>query len=159
MTNMFGFDLTDKEIATAETGGGDFKPLPAGWYDTKVDRAEVKDTRAGDKMLCITFIVQTGQFINRLIFANFVYGSTNDTARNIAKKHMARISQVAGINPQNAEGFLGAHVGVKVIEKPKKGDYPAGNDVRDIGPVPEAGATQAPASAAGGKGDIPDIPW
>jgi len=157
MTNMFGFDLTDEAIATVETGGGDFTPLPAGWYDTKIDRAEMKDTKAGDKMLSVTFMVQSGQHINRLIFASFVYGSANDTARNIAKKHMSRIAIVSGRNPQNAEDFLGAHVGVKVIEKPAKGDYPAGNDVRDIGPVPTENDTPAPVTQS--VGQKKPLPW
>ena len=80
MANVF--DKWDKEIDTeglandvkeaAENGGGDFKEVPHGEYEVKVDRMELKASKKGDPMVSIWFKILDGDFKNSIIFYNQV---------------------------------------------------------------------------------------
>lgn len=158
--NAFGFDLGDKELlAKADGPQGDFTPLPAGWYDCLVDKAEGGQTQAGDDKLSMTFVVAKGEHQGRLIFGTFVYGHKKEQVANIARSQMAKIAQVGGIDPKTPEQFEDARVGVKVSVKAAEYErdettvkYKAKNEIKGIGPVPDENApTPAPATTAGGR--------
>ena len=154
--NMFGFDLLSTEVA-ANAGGNDFEVLPQGWYDAIVDRAENTTTAKGDDCLKLTFRINTGQYTGRLIFSTFVYGHPKELVANIARGQMAKIAQVAEINPMNADDFAGARVGIKLAVRPAAGQYPASNDVKAIGPVPTE--TVAPAAPSAQNSEGKTRPW
>jgi hypothetical protein len=153
--NMFGFDLQSTEVAS-NAGGSDFEVLPQGWYDAVVDRSEATQTAKGDDCLKMTFRINAGKYTGRLIFSTFVYGHPKEIVANIARGQMAKIAQIAEINPVDADGFAGARVGIKLAVRPAAGQYGASNDVKVIGPVPEA----APAPANGAtSADGKVLPW
>ncbi|APC83142.1 DUF669 domain-containing protein [Clostridium botulinum] len=56
-------------------GGGDFKEVPHGEYEVKVDKLELKESRKGDPMLSIWFKILTGEYKGSLIFYNQVLSS------------------------------------------------------------------------------------
>lgn len=150
--NSFGFDLQSKEVLAA-AGGNDFEVLPQGWYDAVVDRAEGTQTAKGDDCLKISFRINSGQYEGRLVFSTLVYGHPKEMVANIARGQMAKIAQVAEINPMGPDDFLGARVGIKLAVRPAQGQYSASNDVKVIGPVPEA----SPASSGDTEGK--SRPW
>ncbi|GAA0122225.1 DUF669 domain-containing protein [uncultured Clostridium sp.] len=59
-----------KEVA--ENGGGNFKEVPHGYYEVKVEKMEPKVSKKGDPMLSIWFKVIEGEFKDGLIFYNQV---------------------------------------------------------------------------------------
>ena len=153
--NAFGFDLQSKEVAAAASGGSDFEVLPQGWYDAVVDRAEMTSTAKGDDCLKMSFRINSGQYEGRLVFSTFVYGHPKELVANIARGQMAKIAQIAEINPMGADDFLGARVGIKLAVRPAQGQYSASNDVKVIGPVPQDAGTTASSSPAESK----SRPW
>ena len=56
----------------ANNGGGDFKEVPHGDYEVKVDKMEPKVSKKGDPMLSIWFKILSGEFKGNLIFFNQV---------------------------------------------------------------------------------------
>ncbi len=60
-----------KDIAEAkENGGGDFKEVPAGNYEVKVEKLELTESKTGKPMVKAWFKILTGDYKNSLIFMN-----------------------------------------------------------------------------------------
>lgn len=75
------WDKFDKEIdveglkedaKAAAENGGDFKEVPHGLYEVKVDKMELKESKKGKPMLSIWFKILNGEYENSLIFYNQV---------------------------------------------------------------------------------------
>lgn len=61
------------EVADLDNGqGGDFPEIPYGDYEVKVNKMELKASKAGDPMLSVQFKILEGQYKNSLIFMNQV---------------------------------------------------------------------------------------
>lgn len=61
-----------KDIKEAEENGGDYKEVPYGTYEVKVDKIELKESKKGDPMVSIWFKIIAGEFKNSIIFYNQV---------------------------------------------------------------------------------------
>lgn len=61
-----------KDTTEASKGSSDFKEVPFGTYEVKVDKMELKSSKKGSPMLSIWFKVLEGDFKNSLIFYNQV---------------------------------------------------------------------------------------
>ena len=79
MSNIW--DKFDKEIdidglardaKEAAENGGNFKEVPHGQYEVKVDKMELKESKTGKPMLSIWFKILNGEYKNSLIFYNQV---------------------------------------------------------------------------------------
>ena len=61
-----------KDAEEAKNNGGDFREVPHGEYEVKVDRLELKESKKGSPMLSIWFKILEGEFKGSLIFYNQV---------------------------------------------------------------------------------------
>ncbi len=63
-----------KDIADAEQNGGqgDYREVPEGTYEVKIEKMELKESSKGDPMVSIWFRILTGEFQNSLLFMNQV---------------------------------------------------------------------------------------
>jgi hypothetical protein len=60
------FDLNDLPVGN----GGDFEPVPAGWYTVKIVSASVENTKAGTgKYIKVRFDILGPSFQGRVLFA------------------------------------------------------------------------------------------
>lgn len=76
------FDKWNKDIDTdalvndvkeaAENGGGEYKEVPVGTYEVKIDKMEIKESKKGDPMFTCWFKILNGEYENSLIFMNQV---------------------------------------------------------------------------------------
>lgn len=55
-----------------KNGGGDYKEVPVGQYEVKVDKMELVESKKGDPMVSIWFKVLAGDYKGSLIFFNQV---------------------------------------------------------------------------------------
>ena len=55
-----------------ENGGGNFKEVPTGTYEVKVDKMELTESKKGNPMVTIWFEILTGEFKGSKIFYNQV---------------------------------------------------------------------------------------
>lgn len=62
------FDELDK----AEAGQSDYRDVPPGKYEVKINKMELKESKAGSPMLAIQFRVLQGEYKGNLIFMNQV---------------------------------------------------------------------------------------
>lgn len=62
-----------KDIQEAsENGGGNYKEVPLGKYEVKVDKLELSESKKGDPMVKVWFKILSGEYKNSLIFMNQV---------------------------------------------------------------------------------------
>lgn len=63
-----------KDIAEADqqNGSGDYKEVPDGTYEVKIEKIELKASSKGDPMVSMWFRILSGDFKNSMIFMNQV---------------------------------------------------------------------------------------
>ena len=116
-----GYDpATDPDF----NNGGDFKPLPAGWYDVYVDGVpelkETKKKRDGISQrglfMSICFKVMSPENNGRLIFGNINLDNDNQVCVDIGKRELAKLGIAIGMAgvPSSTEQLANARLSVKV---------------------------------------------
>ena len=133
-------------------GGGQFEPLPAGWYPVIIDKAEVTATKAGTGhyiKLAMSIVGET--FANRKLFANINIQNPNATCVEIGQRELASLALGCGINAlTSTDQLLGKTALVKVKIRKEEGHEPD-NDVcgyKAPGTQPPAAQAAAPATPA-----------
>ena len=89
-----GYDAA-AEAQNANTG--DFQPLPPGWYQVSIEKAELKTTKAGTGKyvkLMMTVLGPTGS--NRKVFTNINIVNPNPTAQQIGRREMGALQMAIG---------------------------------------------------------------
>lgn len=62
-----------KDIAEADQGGsGDYREVPVGTYEVKIEKIELKESSKGDPMVSMWFRILSGDFENSMLFMNQV---------------------------------------------------------------------------------------
>lgn len=56
----------------AENGGGNYKEVPVGKYEVKIDKMELTESKKGDPMVSVWFKVLAGEYEGSRIFMNQV---------------------------------------------------------------------------------------
>ena len=80
-----------KDVAEAEANGtsGDYKEVPVGRYEVKIDKMELKESSKGDPMFFCQFRILQGEFSNSCLFMNqvltqgFQIGQVNSFLRSL----------------------------------------------------------------------------
>lgn len=80
-----------KDIAEAEANGGsgDFREVPVGSYEVKIDKMELKESSKGNPMFFCQFRILQGEFSNSCLFMNqvitqgFQIGQVNSFLRSL----------------------------------------------------------------------------
>ncbi len=80
-----------KDIAEAEANGGsgDYREVPVGDYEVKIDKMELKESSKGDPMFFCQFRILQGDFSNSCLFMNqvitqgFQIGQVNSFLRSL----------------------------------------------------------------------------
>lgn len=69
----FDLNALKNDIAeAAENGGGNFKEVPTGKYEVKIDKMELTESKKGDPMVSVWFKVLAGEYEGSRIFMNQV---------------------------------------------------------------------------------------
>jgi hypothetical protein len=144
---FLGQEFSRDELPSGRT----FEPLPEGWYNTTIVKAEVKTTKAG-----------TGQFIElrmdvtgpthqgRVIFTNLNINNPNPKAEEIGRQQLNQIMGALGLTViRDSDQIIGGNVAVKVAIKVEGEDKK--NEVKGFkaisGSAPPAPKAAPPASA------------
>ena len=141
--------------------GGDFTPLPAGWYNVRISESGIATTKAG-----------TGQYIKnrldvigpthagRVLFCNINIRNPSPKSEEIGRQQLGDILRALGIaSLTDTDQLVGGVLSVKVTVKSDE-QHGDGNDVKAFkaieGSAPPMPVASAPA-AAKPAGSAP--PW
>lgn len=162
-------DLSGFNPEEVDTGsGGEFEPLPAGWYPVMITDSEERETKAGTgSYLQLTLEVIDGEFKGRLLWARLNLNNPNPKAVEIAQRDLANICKAVGVMaPKDSSDLhfkpLAARVKIRPYEGEMRNEVAGFRGIRNGGggqprqqqrPAPQ----QQQRRAAPGKASTP--PW
>lgn len=145
--------------------GGNFEPLPAGWYTVTITQAELKDTKAGTgQFIKLRYDVTGPTHQGRVVFGNLNIKNPNPKAEEMGRQHLGDIMRAIGLaKVTDTDQLIGGHIAIK-LEVKKDEQYGDGNEVKGFRSVSGSAAPAAaaipqgqsnPAPAASGKAAPP----
>lgn len=136
LEHIFGEDFDTSSYEPAD----DFAPLPPGKYVATVEKAEVKQTRAGDgHYLAVQMVIMDGDYRNRKLWANLNIDNPSSKAEEIGRRQLSALARAAGLSKLSDEDQL---LGATVVASVKISKDRQGNEVRTFAPVGDAAAAQ-----------------
>ena len=147
---QLGFTIKKEELPEDE--GGNYEPLPAGWYEVKITGAELKDTKSGSgQYIKIEYTVTGEKFTGRKIWGNLNIVNESEKAEEIGRKQLSSLMSATGIPTlTDTDELIGHDLSVKLKVREASGGYDASNDVSGFKAV-EGGSSGAAASTGGSK--------
>ena len=93
---MSFLDQTFEADALPQSTG--FEPLPAGWYDTTIQGAELKTTKAGNgQYIAVKYAITGPTHQGRIVFGNLNIKNPNPTAENIGRQQLGDLMRAIGL--------------------------------------------------------------
>ena len=158
----------------SEALGGDFdaesipipsyEPIPPGWYAAEIDKAEVRDTKAGTgKYLKLELVVLDEAHEGRRVFSQINLSNPNQQAVEIGQRELAALARACGVPVlRDSAELLQKQIRVKVKIKTEEGREPDNvvvgyrplSDAAQAAPKPAA-AKPKPAAAPSAAGKRP----
>ena len=144
-----------------QDAGGEFTPLPEGWYDVVVKTSDLKPTKDGSgQYISLRLTVEGPTHAGRGIFTNLNITNSSPDAERIGRSQLRTILELSGIDEfSDTDQLIGVRLSVKVAIKPARVDqitgkqYEADNEVKgyreasNAASKPYFAAPQAPAFA------------
>ena len=130
---------------------GEFSPLPDGWYDVRIDSAEVKQTKSGTgSYIKVRYNVTGPSHAGRVIFGNLNIQNANPKAEEIGRQQLGELMRAIGLaSLSDTDQLAGGVLSIKLATR-KSEEYGDSNDVKGYRPasgaVPAAKAPSAPVS-------------
>ena len=158
----------------SEALGGDFdaksipipsyEPIPPGWYAAEIDKAEVRDTKAGTgKYLKLEMVILDEAHEGRRVFTQINLSNPNQQAVEIGQRELAALAMACGVPAlRDSAELLQKQIGIKVKIKTEAGRDPD-NVVSGYRPLTDAApaapkpvqAKPKPAAAPSASGKRP----
>lgn len=131
MAKISGLNLSDSKYERENT----YELLPAGWYEAKIDRAEIKETSTGGERISVGYKIQGGKYNDRFVWGSFNTRNNSEQAEKIGRQQLRTCLNAIGIKPEDfddTDQLVGQDLMIKVKVKPAQGNYDASNDAADF---------------------------
>jgi len=117
--------------------------IPAGWYESVITRADLKDTKDGSGMyLSVRFDIIGPTHQGRVVFANLNIKNKSTQAEEIGRKALADLVRAIGLSKAtDTDQLINGQLSIKITEKPEFKDaktgqiYEASNEVKGYKPI------------------------
>lgn len=110
--------------------GGDFQPLPAGWYSARIANAELKTTKAGTgQFIAVRYDITGPSHEGRVVFANLNISNPNPKAEEIGRQKLGDLMRAIGLQRvTDTDQLLGGVCQIK-LKIQKSEEYGDRNEV------------------------------
>lgn len=115
-----------------QSQGGNFDPLPAGFYNVAIAGAELKATRdQTGQYIAVRYDVTGPTHQGRVVFANINIRNQNPKAEEIGRAQLGELMRAIGLTTvQDTDQLIGGQLQIKVAVRPAQNGYEASNDVK-----------------------------
>lgn len=129
-----------------QSTGGNFDPLPAGWYNVAIAGAELKPTRdQTGQYIAVRYDVTGPTHQGRVVFANINIRNQNPKAEEIGRQQLGELMRAIGLSTvQDTDQLIGGHLQIKLAIRPAQNGYEASNDVKGFKALGGAPAQMMP---------------
>ena len=121
------------EVSSLPVGnGGNYDPLPAGWYDATIGAAEVKATKDGTgQYIKIKYQVTGPTHSGRIVFGNINVRNASQKAEEIGRQQLGELMRALNIpRLTDTDQLIGGALGIKLDIRAATEQYAAQNEVR-----------------------------
>lgn len=146
MSNIAAYAPTQEEMGSTS---GDFDALPAGIYQARIERVDIKDNEyfvdeRGQTVLSIGFVITGPRFANRWIWNDIYFMAPDAAKKRIAWIVLDLMAKAAGLSgkdelAKDTSQLLGAEIPIEVTVYDKKNGG-QGNGVKMVTSKPAAAA-------------------
>ena len=147
--------------------GGNYEPLPAGWYSASITAAEIKPTKAGTgEYISVRYDIVGPSHQGRVVFGTFNIRNASPKAEEIGQQQLGELMTAINL-PQlsDTDQLIGCNVQIKLaIERSEQyGDknqvkaYKAAGGAMASSGAPAMPRSAPPVSAPAAKSSSP--PW
>ena len=139
------FDINELPVGN----GGNFEPLPAGWYTVTINQAELKATKAGNgQYIKLRYDVTGPSHQGRVVFGNLNIKNANPKAEEIGRQQLGEVMRAIGLaKVTDTDQLIGGQLSIK-LEVKEDAQYGASNEVKAF---KSTSGSAAPASVAAFK--------
>lgn len=132
-----------------QSTGGNFDPLPPGWYTATITQAELKDTKSGSgQYIKVRYDVTGPTHQGRVVFGNINIRNQNPKAEEIGQQQLGDLMRSIGLSRvTDTDELLNHSVSIKLKIREQEGYEPT-NDVSGFKAA--GGGSAAPAAPFGG---------
>lgn len=111
--------------------GGNFEPLPAGWYTVTITQAELKDTKlGGGQYIKLRYDVTGPSHQGRVVFGNLNIKNANPKAEEIGRIDLGNIMRAIGLaKVTDTDQLVGGSLSIKLDIK-NDPQYGSSNEVK-----------------------------
>ena len=148
------------DIDPANAATGDYELMPAGWYPASIDKAEVRDTKAGTgKYIWLELSVIGDNYAGRKLFTNITMQNPNQKAVEIGMRQFSALGLACGLDVVNdSDEFLGKDIQVRVKVGKARGEYESQNEISAFKPLGAETATTTTAAAPAPAAAASNVP-
>jgi hypothetical protein len=138
------------EADSLPVGNTSYGAIPAGWYNATIQKAELKNTKAGNgRMISLRLAITGPTHQGRVVFCNLNINNPNPQAEEIGRQQLGEIMRAIGLaRVGDTDELVGGMLSVKLVLK-NDGEE---NDVKGFkavgGSIPKAMPSSMPAPAA-----------
>jgi hypothetical protein len=120
------------------TGDGEFKPLPAGWYQVTINKAELRNTKDGTgQYIAVRYDVTGPTHQGRVVFGNINIRNKSQKAEEIGLTYLGQLFRALGLAKlADTDQLIGGNLSIKLDVREARTDeatgktYEASNDVK-----------------------------
>ena len=157
---MANLGMTFNASELPQGTGGDFAPLPDGWYSATVASAELKQTKAGTgSYIAVRYDITGPTHQGRVVFGNLNISNPNPKAEEIGRQQLGDLMRAIGLESvQDTDQLTGGRCQIKLVTRKSEG-YDPSNDIRSW--KAESGSSMPAPSAAPATDAAPSSapPW
>lgn len=147
--------------------GGNYDPLPPGWYTATITAADLKPTKGGSgQYIKVRYDITGPTHQGRVVFGNLNIKNASAKAEEIGRQQLGEIMRAIGLaRVTDTDQLIGGSLSIKLSVRDATEQYDAQNEVKGFkaitGSVPTfaspaaSPAASAPASAGPAKAAPP----
>lgn len=107
-----------------------FDPIPAGWYQVKINSAELKDAKSGGKYINVRYDVVGPTHQGRVVFGMLNIQNPSQKAEEIGRAQLGDLMRAVGLpRVQDTDELIGGDLMIKVSIR-KSAEYGDQNQVQ-----------------------------
>jgi hypothetical protein len=154
------------DVNTLPTGNnGDFTPLPAGWYNATITKAELRDTNdKTGQYISVRYDITGPTHQGRVVFGNLNIKNKSTKAEEIGRSDLGSLMRAINLaRVTDTDQLIGGNLSIKLDIRPSRTDastgktYEPSNDVKAY--RASEGSTAPKMASAPNDGGKSAPPW
>lgn len=127
---QLGYTINKEDLPEQE--GGDYSPLPEGFYTTQITGAELKDTKSGTgQYIKVEYTVVGDNYQGRKVWGNINIKNDSEKAEEIGRSQLNSLMAAIGLKTlSDTDELVGSDVTIKLKVKPAQGEWGPSNEVK-----------------------------